>query len=284
MITRRLLYTLERKLPMAQPTIYILHFDEALHHARHYAGCTSNLHQRLIAHASGAGSKLTRVIAEQGITWQLGTVAICTHSSMRRLERHLKDMNNGPEYCQICQNGSARRIAGTTNYPVALIRFPTTSGLLTIEPRVEVVVRFTSPTEPRAIHEWLKHMMRVEKDALGFIPAGGPAGLSTLHDRGQIAIIGSAKEDIGYAAWTINQTTGLVTIHQTVVSDAYRLRQIGATLIGAIKARYPQTPIVAKVRDDLAANHFWRAIGFKYTGSVIHPTSTNRINHYLFQE
>jgi hypothetical protein len=60
---------------------------------------------------------------------------------------------------------------------------------------------------------------------------------------------------------------------------------LGTELVEAIKTKWPKTQIIAKVRDDLAANHFWKAIGFQLIFQTTHKTSRNLINHYqLIQE
>jgi predicted GIY-YIG superfamily endonuclease len=51
--------------------VYLLHFDRAYKHARHYTGWSSDLPARLKEHADGHGARLLAVIAAEGIGWQL---------------------------------------------------------------------------------------------------------------------------------------------------------------------------------------------------------------------
>jgi predicted GIY-YIG superfamily endonuclease len=80
-------------------TVYLIHFDTPLHHARHYLGWTTNLKARLEAHRRGNGARLMEVITEAGITWRLAR----TWEGGRELERHLKRQKNSPRFCPICQ-------------------------------------------------------------------------------------------------------------------------------------------------------------------------------------
>ena len=69
-------------------TVYLLHFDRPLAHARHYLGSTANLDTRLmeVVTALGIGFQLAR-------TWAGG----------RPEERRLKRRKNSPRLCPICK-------------------------------------------------------------------------------------------------------------------------------------------------------------------------------------
>lgn len=79
-------------------TIYLLHFNTPFKHARHYLGYTPDLDSRLADHAAGRGARLTQVIAEQGITFQLAR----TWDGTRADERRLKNQKNAPRLCPLC--------------------------------------------------------------------------------------------------------------------------------------------------------------------------------------
>lgn len=85
--------------------IYVIHFDEPYHHARHYVGYCADgtLEQRLARHRTGRGSRLMLAVELAGLGW---TIAL-THPGDRRLERTLKRAKNRPRYCPICR-GTAR--------------------------------------------------------------------------------------------------------------------------------------------------------------------------------
>lgn len=101
------------------PWIYLLHLDKPLHHARHYAGCTTDLTQRLITHATGHGSHLTRHLYLIGIGWTLGGIYQAKEGcNLRAIERILKDQKHGPRYCTLC-TGRPQTLPGTTIIPVA---------------------------------------------------------------------------------------------------------------------------------------------------------------------
>lgn len=83
--------------------VYLLHFERRYHHAGHYMGWTTNLEERLKAHASGNGSRLVDVVTEAGIGWELARV----WAGGRELERKLKAQHHGPRLCPICQKGGS---------------------------------------------------------------------------------------------------------------------------------------------------------------------------------
>ena len=78
-------------------TIYLIHFDTPLAHARHYLGSTHDLDQRLADHRAGA--RLMAVVCERGIAWQLAR----TWSGGRRDERKLKNQHHAPRLCPLCR-------------------------------------------------------------------------------------------------------------------------------------------------------------------------------------
>lgn len=81
-------------------TVYLLHFDQPLAHARHYLGYTSrSLKARLAEHESGNGARLMEVISQAGITWRL----VRTWKGDRKLERQLKNRHEGPRLCPLCR-------------------------------------------------------------------------------------------------------------------------------------------------------------------------------------
>lgn len=109
--------------------IYLLHFDEPLHHAQHYLGTTEQLFRRLANHANGNGARLTEVLYEQGLHWQLSLAAtrLPNTESARTIERLAKDQNGLDKYCPICNPKSFRVPRGTQQYDVDLLEFPITS-------------------------------------------------------------------------------------------------------------------------------------------------------------
>ncbi len=82
-----------------QGTVYLLHFDRPLHHARHYMGWTSNLQERLQRHREGSDARLMQAVQAAGISWRLSR----TWPGDRGLERKLKRQKNGPRLCPICR-------------------------------------------------------------------------------------------------------------------------------------------------------------------------------------
>jgi predicted GIY-YIG superfamily endonuclease len=80
-------------------TVYLLHFDTPLKHARHYTGWSANLSLRLAEHASGHGARLTEVVAGLGIGW---TLARTWPNVTRAYERKLKNQGGASRRCPLC--------------------------------------------------------------------------------------------------------------------------------------------------------------------------------------
>ena len=81
-------------------TLYLLHFDPPLCHARHYLGWARDLEPRLAAHRAGRGSALTAAVIAAGggriefaRTWE----AVARH-----FERQLKNRHEAPRLCPLC--------------------------------------------------------------------------------------------------------------------------------------------------------------------------------------
>jgi len=89
------------------PTIYLLHLDTPLRHAKHYVGLADDLAARLERHASGQGARMLAVCVERGITWQL----VRTWEGGRKFERQLKNRKDAPRLCPICNGANALKLA-----------------------------------------------------------------------------------------------------------------------------------------------------------------------------
>jgi GNAT superfamily N-acetyltransferase/predicted GIY-YIG superfamily endonuclease len=268
---------------MGQAYIYVLHFEHKHHHAQHYVGCTEKLLQRLTAHAIGHGSALCRHLHTIGVNWQLATLYTTTHAQMRRMERSLKNQHHAHRYCTICTSEN-NALPGCREYPICTIPFKTDSEQLrgsTLKLRTAPIYRFIKPEEHQETLQQIKKLMSAEKDALGFIPVGGTAGLEDLLPNRQIALAENSGELLAYAAFTIPMDKTTVNIQQAVVTDGARLQGIGKNLVDMIQDRYPDQALSAKVREDLAANEFWLALGFLEFGVYKHKTSMRPINHYV---
>lgn len=87
--------------------VYLLHFSENYHHARHYLGFSEDLPARLEAHRNGRGARLIEVITEVGITFTLARV---WEDGDRQLERRLKNRKKSTELCPICRGEKTPRI------------------------------------------------------------------------------------------------------------------------------------------------------------------------------
>src|SRR3989442_8829197 len=80
-------------------TVYLLHFTQRYKHAGHYLGSSTNLTQRLQAHANGQGARLLAVVHAAGITWTLAR----TWEGGKQCERKLKRQGGASRRCPICK-------------------------------------------------------------------------------------------------------------------------------------------------------------------------------------
>jgi hypothetical protein len=78
--------------------VYLLHFTEPYHHARHYLGWSRRLMPRLLAHLTSQGSPLVAAAIEAGITVRLAR----TWAGGRATERALKRRKHHRLVCPLC--------------------------------------------------------------------------------------------------------------------------------------------------------------------------------------
>lgn len=261
--------------------IYVLHFETPLSHARHYVGCTTKIEKRLSAHAVGAGSRLTRELRRQGIAWHLASLFCCSRQQMRRIERKIKNCHGGGRYCETCQGNYLIRPEGTTPYPVAALPFATSS--LKIEGGTEprIVIRETGPSEPVSVCSFILAMMQEAKGQAGFIPVGGTGGLTATIQKGQVLIAELNGIHAGYLSYGLSSNGTDLTIHQVIVDDAWHGMGIGRALVEYVANKHPTHTLRCTVKATLAANEFWKAIGFTELGERKHHSSGEDLIPYF---
>jgi predicted GIY-YIG superfamily endonuclease len=79
-------------------TIYLIHFDHPVAHARHYLGWTSDLPERLRVHLAGQGSPLIRAASHGG-----AVRLVRTWVGTRSDERKMHSRHENPRMCPVCQ-------------------------------------------------------------------------------------------------------------------------------------------------------------------------------------
>ncbi len=85
-------------------TIYLLHFDVPVHHARHYIGWTSNgVGDRVQRHLNGRGNPLVAAANKLGDV----RIARVWYLVDRNFERSLKNGKNTPSFCPVCSGEAA---------------------------------------------------------------------------------------------------------------------------------------------------------------------------------
>ena len=80
--------------------VYLIHFEEKLHHAQHYIGYTNCLERRLHEHLSNSGAKILKAVKAAGIKYRVVKV---WEDGDRSLERKLKNRKKARCMCPVCQ-------------------------------------------------------------------------------------------------------------------------------------------------------------------------------------
>lgn len=263
--------------------VYVLHFAEKLgDKAVHYIGCTSDPRGRLACHASGMSSSIMRACAVQGVAFALGAIGQTHRRGMRRIERQAKAWKNAEAFCELCNCGSAHAIPGTRSLPLDMLPFPTTSDGYAGAKAKPVTVALTSPRTPVMHVTAIRDLSETEKDALGFIPMGGrSAGINEYIESGNVVLATQGRELVGYLLFGKGDGRE-ATIQQTVVLDRLRGSGIGRKMVAKVREALPAHRLYARVRDDLDANGFWRAIGFVMIAVDTHHTSGSALNVWMF--
>lgn len=86
-------------------TVYLIHFQTALRHARHYIGFASRVKQRMAHHKQGSGARILQACNERGIGYDL---ARTWEGKGRGFERKLKRCKNAARYCPVCNGEHVR--------------------------------------------------------------------------------------------------------------------------------------------------------------------------------
>jgi predicted GIY-YIG superfamily endonuclease len=82
--------------------VYLIHFEEKLHHDQHYIGFVDkNLQQRIKKHRSNKGAKLLMVVNNKGIQWEVVRV---WEECDRQLERRRKNCKKPRCFCPLYRN------------------------------------------------------------------------------------------------------------------------------------------------------------------------------------
>lgn len=94
-------------------TVYLIHLDQSIAHARHYLGYTSLecVQDRLARHKAGNGARLLQVANERGITYSIvRTWEFATWQEARKFERKLKLQKHAPRLCPVCNQHLCNRV------------------------------------------------------------------------------------------------------------------------------------------------------------------------------
>lgn len=113
-------------------------------------------------------------------------------------------------------------------------------------------------------------LMAANSDALGFIPA--PTVEARYLAKGRYVIQRDQRgRKIGYVLHGAPTPGGLLTIAQAVIDYDFRESGQGRHAVEEVIARAVATnchAIKLRCAEDLAANHFWAALGFKHVNTM----------------
>lgn len=90
-------------------TVYLIHFDKPLVHAKHYIGWTNgeSTSRRLAKHRSGNGARILQVCNERSIHYDIvRTWENLSCQEARDLERRLKSWHKSRQLCPVCNPGN----------------------------------------------------------------------------------------------------------------------------------------------------------------------------------
>ena len=80
-------------------TVYLLHFERPIEHARHYLGWALDVHARVDEHLAGSGARIVRAAVARDIHVEL----VRTWEGVdRHFERKLKNGRNHRRFCPVC--------------------------------------------------------------------------------------------------------------------------------------------------------------------------------------
>lgn len=266
---------------MAQGFVYVLHFDDPIAHAQHYIGSTTSPLRRLAQHASGHGSRLCRELHARGIGFRLASLHTTNLTNMRKAERRMKDQKNSSRYCKFC-TPKPLGFADCKEYPFEYSRCST---IKPVDPNEIKILRSINEWELNSIHTDIMQLMSIEKDSLGFMPAGAGAtgGIATLIKSNSLVVAMHGNRCVGFCGYTRNAAKLRHKIHMCCVSDPFRFMQIGKRMVEAViddcDVYYPAI-IACTVRSDLSANVFWRNLEFTQVEERKHATSNSTLLDY----
>lgn len=86
--------------------VYLLHFEPALRHARHYMGSAEDVEKRVQQHLCGQGSPLVKAAALAGCKV---TVVRVWKGGGRELEAKLKNIQHNADYCPVCRKKKGKK-------------------------------------------------------------------------------------------------------------------------------------------------------------------------------
>jgi len=261
--------------------VYVIHFDDKFHHAQHYVGCTKNVRSRLIAHAWGYGANILKHQMLQGGEWSLAGLYNCTTAEMRKIERSLKNWNNSKQFCPTCNPERYLRPPGTLPIDVRLLQGMPITSKQCREANTFFIMQKIVRSDEYNFAQFEIDMRKVErpfKEELGFIPNGGTQGITNALKKGNCFASYNDREMAGYCYFSTNPEQ--VTILQIAVRDEYQRNGIGKALLQSVLDAYPTRITIAKVRNDLPANSFWKCVGMTQTNEQKHITSGSTLNVY----
>lgn len=253
--------------------LYLLHYDEEIHHTQHYCGQTPNPYRRFQAHAEGAGSALTQEFARRGIRFSLGMVAQCSQAKASQFERGLKNSKNLRNYCEVCMAAEGKfplQWKGTTRYATQLMsldKIKWKGG--TAKPCY--ITKGVGPSELDRLQSGHG------ENSVGYLNWSAIEEAIVAH---RVRMLYVDNQAAGYLVHTQTRRSQVLTIQQVIVHRDFRGMNYGRALVEHLACENPASPIHCHVRNDLPANLFWESIGFVRLRTKKHKTSGSKLVEY----
>lgn len=137
---------------------------------------------------------------------------------------------------------------------------PPTQETLTVERSIDI----TSSLRRRQLLSFCYSACRIDGECLGWLPK---MAYDQAHQQGRIAAVYNNDDLVGFALWSVD--CGQLRCLQVWVRRDARLLLHGKALVDFLDATARQLRChVLRLwcAIDLAANHFWKALGFRYRG------------------
>ena len=130
--------------------------------------------------------------------------------------------------------------------------------------------------------EFVQQLMRANSDSLGFIPI---SSVNRAYGDGRLLIHAVNNERVGYLLFGPIRKEKDVTIWQLCTTQKERGKGVGRNLLNRLQeiaSKAGAKGIRLRCAEDLPANHFWEATGFRVISTVCCKNIRHRRIHIYY--